>query len=185
MKFRFSVWIVSGLRHDQRRPVVHVDDREDAPDGLVDRSLQRLLGWVGVDPDHGRCAGRFRPGVGFELATVPIGHDDHGVDLADPHLLERLGLGVVLDVDTRRGGERSTQLGGLWRAVAVDPGEGQPRLAAALEDQPEHHDENERERQRPEQRGAVARIAPDIRDRERPECGHRGPVSPATLVRSG
>ena len=51
--------------------------------------------------------------------------------------------------------------------------------------QPEHHDEDERERQRPEQGCTVAGVAPDIRDGQRPQGSHLGLVSPAMHDRSG
>ena len=51
------------------------------------------------------------------------------------------------------------------------------RVVAAGEDRPEQDDEDEREGERPEQRLAVAQVAPDVGDGQGPKRLHRTPPS--------
>src|SRR3954468_15401193 len=87
--------------------------------------------------------------------AVPRRHDDDGVDVALAHLRERVVLRCVDDVRARLRRERLAQLSRGWRRVLVGPAELESTLAAALEDEPEHEDEDQREGERPEQGGPV------------------------------
>ena len=177
---------VLGLhRHDfgdhQWRVPAEVDDSENAGDDLIDRGRELRPRRVGRHRHHrggtARCCGR-QPGF-------VTGWDQHdAVDLAGLHLVRRIGRVRDDHLDAGDLRERVVQLGRGRRPVLVDVAERQVR-AAALEDQPEQDDEDERKRQRPEQRSAVADVAPDVGDGEREEGMHRSRVSPAGPGRSG
>ena len=92
----------------------------------------------------------------------------------------RVLAGRVDERDAIERGEAGAQLDRVRGVVLVDPAEGQPGAAAALEDEPEQDDEHEREGERPEDGRPVAGVAPDVRAGEREEGVHRSdPVSVA------
>ena len=76
---------LDGLRahDDHRRVPTEIDDAEDAPDRLVDRTLELLSRGVGVDLDLDRRPG---PRSGRrEAGAIPGRDDDHGIGVAGLH----------------------------------------------------------------------------------------------------
>ena len=137
-----QVDVVDRLRLDalgderHRRLRVHGAEIEVVDDAADDAHHDRRLGLGGLGVDEPR------------LLAV----QDHGRRLvAVTHALQRpllVGCGLTL--------MRSGALERLAQRAGADDVDRRPRRSAAAEDQPEQHDEHDREREREEERGPVA-----------------------------
>ena len=101
------------------------------------------------DADHDRGLDLGRRGVDEARAAADQQHGRGLVAVA--HALERMGL-----VRLRLQLDRVGLLERLAQRAGADDVDRRPRAPAGAEDQPEQHDEHDREREREEERGPVA-----------------------------